>query len=63
MFLQMIQHIVQAAKETRRPLSVCGEAASRTRFLPKLMDIGINTVSVSPRLIPDLRRSVNERPS
>jgi len=61
MFWWMIQHIVQAARDTGRPLSVCGEAGSRTQFLPKLMDLGINTVSVSPRLIPDLRRCVKEQ--
>ena len=58
MFWWMIQHIVRAAQEAGRPLSVCGEAASRPRFLPKLMDLGINTVSASPRLIPGLRRTV-----
>ena len=63
MFWWMIQHIVRAAKDTGRPLSVCGEAASRPRFLPKLMDLGINTVSASPRLIPDLRRRVKEQRS
>ena len=63
MFWWMIQHLVRAAKEAGRPLSVCGEVAGRRRFLPRLMELGIDTVSVSPRLIPDLRRCVKERRS
>jgi len=63
MFWWMIRHIVLAAEETGRPLSVCGEAASRPKFLPKLMELGINTISASPRLIPDLRRCVKEQRS
>ena len=57
-FWQLIKQIVKAANKTGQPLSVCGETASRRRYLPKLMELGIDTVSVSPRLISDLRCAV-----
>jgi phosphoenolpyruvate-protein phosphotransferase len=57
-FWSLIRRIVEAAEQTGRPLSVCGELAGDSRYLPRLREIGIRTVSVAPRLIPGLRRSL-----
>jgi len=57
-FWSVLGQIAAAAAETGRTLSVCGEAASDPRFLPKLMELGLTTLSVSPRFIPELRRAV-----
>ena len=54
----LIHDLARAANETGRPLSVCGEAAANPELLDKFMNAGIRTVSVSARLIPELRRAV-----
>jgi len=54
-FWSLVDSMVQAAEETGRPLSVCGEMASEPRTLVKLLEHGITSVSVSSRLIPGVR--------
>ncbi len=57
-FWSLLRHLADAAIATGRSLSVCGEAAGNPAFLLKLLEIGINHVSVSPRFIPDVRSAV-----
>jgi phosphoenolpyruvate-protein phosphotransferase (PTS system enzyme I) len=52
---KLLADLVSAAKETGKPLSICGEMAGRTGFAKRLLDIGITSLSVSPRLIPHVR--------
>ena len=54
-FWSVLKRIVAAAAETGRTVSVCGEAAGNLQFLPRLLQMGLTTLSVSPRFIPDLR--------
>ena len=46
------------ARELRQPLSICGELAGREGMPSKLIDTGIVSLSVSPRLIPRVRREM-----
>ena len=55
-FWSLMEQMAQAAQQVGRPLSVCGEIAGNAHFLAKLMELGIDTISVSPRLIPHLRQ-------
>ncbi len=57
----LIGHVVRAASETGRFLFVCGEAAGDPGLLGAFMDAGIQSVSVSPRLIPALRQAARAR--
>ena len=57
-FWSVLGQIAAAGAETGRTISVCGEAASDPRFLPKLIKLGLTTLSVSPRFIPQLRLAV-----
>jgi len=54
-FWNVIRGIADAARETGKPLSVCGELAGDPKYVPRLMDLGIETVSVSARRIPAVR--------
>lgn len=51
----VIAGIVAAAEEYGRPLSLCGELASTPAYLRKLLDLGIRSVSVSARMISQVR--------
>jgi len=59
-FWSVLGQIAAAARQTGRTVSVCGEAAGNPRFLPKLMELGLTTLSVSPRSIAQLRLAVRE---
>jgi len=59
-FWSVLERIAEAAAETGRPISLCGEMAGNVRFLPKLVELGITRLSVSPRHVSHLRRAVNE---
>jgi len=43
------------AREEGKPLSICGEMAAREHMPGRLLDAGISSLSVAPRLIPRVR--------
>jgi len=50
--LRTIQVIVQAAKRKGIPVSVCGEMAGDPIYLPLLLGLGVDEISVVPSAIP-----------
>jgi phosphotransferase system enzyme I (PtsI) len=56
-FWNLIKSMADAAKEAGKPLSICGELAGNEEYIPRLIEAGITSVSVSPRRIPDARNS------
>jgi len=59
-FWRLIEGLVRAARETGRPLSICGEMAADPRYIPRLLALGIRSVSVSARHIPGVRQAAKE---
>ena len=57
-FWDLIRSVADIARQLKKPLSVCGEIAGQTDCVLKLRELGIETVSLPPRLITRLRRSV-----
>ena len=45
-------------KETAKPLSLCGELASDNKAIPKLITLGIETLSVSPKMISTVKEEI-----
>ncbi len=58
-FWNLLRSIADAASEWDRPISICGEIAAEPKYLEKILDSGISTVSVSPRFIPEVRSSAS----
>jgi len=56
----LLTDLVSAAREAGRDLSICGEMAGKEGFAARLLDIGIHSLSVSPRLIPQVRNEMAE---
>jgi len=56
----MLASLVDAANSARKNLSICGEMAGREGMPSKLLDIGIKSLSVSPRLVPQVRKEMVE---
>jgi phosphoenolpyruvate-protein phosphotransferase (PTS system enzyme I) len=57
-FWSLIRSIAEAARKADKPLSICGEIAGSRLYLGKLMEIGIRNISVSTRLITELRNHI-----
>ncbi|MCK5850281.1 MAG: phosphoenolpyruvate--protein phosphotransferase [Kiritimatiellae bacterium] len=54
-FWNLIKDMASAAHDAGKPLSLCGELAGYSKYIPKLIEMGINAISVSPRRIPEVR--------
>ena len=52
----MLEAVVAAARRQGKPLSVCGEMAGWPEYALRLRAIGVETVSVSTRLVPVVRK-------
>jgi phosphotransferase system enzyme I (PtsI) len=57
--IRMLKSLADTAKELDKPLSICGEIASDTRFLPILIGLGIENLSVDLRSIPIVRNHLS----
>jgi len=56
-FWRLLASLANAAAERGKPLSICGELAGDASFIPRLLEVGIRRVSVSPRRISNLRHA------
>jgi phosphoenolpyruvate-protein phosphotransferase len=59
-FWRLLEDLAQAAGDAGRELSICGEMAADPRFTQRLLKLGIQTVSVSARHIPNVRRAAKQ---
>jgi phosphoenolpyruvate-protein kinase (PTS system EI component) len=57
---KLIGKVADAARSAGKPLSVCGEVAGDTLLTAKIRALGIDTVSVNPRLIPAVRKAAEK---
>lgn len=55
---RLLHDIADAAKQTGKPVSICGELAGDPKYIGRLMDMGFESVSVSARRIPVVRAAV-----
>ncbi|MBN1443732.1 MAG: phosphoenolpyruvate--protein phosphotransferase [Planctomycetes bacterium] len=54
--LRMIRRTVLLAREQGKPVSVCGEMASRWRLALLLFAMGVDSLSVTPGALPELKQ-------
>jgi len=59
-FWRLLEDLARAAAEAGRPLSICGEMAADPAYTSRLLELGIQTVSVSARHVPVVRRAARE---
>lgn len=52
--------IGQIIKESTRPVSLCGELAGDTRAIPRLLETGIRTLSVSGKRIGQIKERIRD---
>ncbi|OXN01159.1 putative PEP-binding protein [Bifidobacterium vansinderenii] len=56
--MRLIAMVGAAVRETGKPVGVCGEAAGDPRIAPKLVEMGVTSLSVAPARLSALRRSL-----
>ncbi len=56
--LRMIRRAVDQARSAGRPIGVCGEMAARPDLAVALLAMGVDSLSVTPRRIPELKRAM-----
>lgn len=56
--LRTINFIIQAARKKGKPVSVCGEMASDPELIPFLVGLGIDILSLSPRMFLRIKNTL-----
>lgn len=54
--LELLLHVQQVIRTTKKPCNFCGEMAADPRMLPILIGMGFTSFSMSPQNIPAIRR-------
>jgi phosphoenolpyruvate-protein phosphotransferase (PTS system enzyme I) len=60
--LTLIRHTVKAGMRYKRPVSVCGEMAADPALAVLLMGMGVNTLSMTPTAIPEVKHAIRKTP-
>jgi phosphotransferase system enzyme I (PtsI) len=58
--IRMIKMIVMEGKRWKKPVSLCGEIASNSLFVPLLLGLGVTQFSCAPRYISAVKRAVRK---
>ncbi len=56
--LRALARIVQAPVKAGKDISICGEMAHETEFIPFLLGIGVPTLSVDPQFLPAIQEQI-----
>jgi len=56
--LKMLKSLVETSKELLKPLNICGEIASDIHFLPLLVGMGFEHISIDSHSIPSVQKIV-----
>ncbi|MCA9399587.1 MAG: phosphoenolpyruvate--protein phosphotransferase, partial [Candidatus Omnitrophica bacterium] len=57
--LRGLKRVVDAAKRHKTDVSVCGDMAHETKFMPYLLGIGIRKLSLNANFIPRIQKVIN----
>ncbi len=58
--LQLLRQVIEAGKAAGVPVSMCGEMAGDLRFIPLLIGLGLDRLSMQPAALLDARQLVRE---
>ncbi|MEX2382488.1 MAG: phosphoenolpyruvate--protein phosphotransferase [Opitutales bacterium] len=58
--LELLKRIIDAGRETGKPVSLCGELAGDPQYVPLLIGLGLRTLSMNPEAIPLVKNRVRQ---
>ncbi|MBS4163720.1 Phosphoenolpyruvate-protein phosphotransferase [Candidatus Protochlamydia amoebophila] len=56
--IRLIKLVISEGNKAHVPVSVCGEIASDPRFIPLLLGLGVQELSVAPRYLPVIKNVI-----
>ncbi|MGD9201625.1 MAG: phosphoenolpyruvate--protein phosphotransferase [Chitinispirillia bacterium] len=56
----IMKNIQKIARSLGKPLTICGEMAGKQEMISRFLEIGITSLSVSPRLVSDVRNEMHK---
>jgi len=56
--LQLMDHVVQACRDQEKPVSICGEMAGDSRYLPVVLALGLKTLSMQPSALLEAKQRI-----
>jgi phosphotransferase system enzyme I (PtsI) len=56
--LELIGRVVAHGAASGRDVGLCGDMASDTRYLPKLLDLGLRSISVAPARLAKVKAEI-----
>jgi len=57
--LTLINHVIEAGKSAKIPISMCGEMAGDPRYVRLLLSLGLRTFSMPPNSILEVKQVIN----
>lgn len=58
--ISMLDYVVNITRTHRKPLSICGELASESGFLPILVGLGFDSISVAPKTLNKTKETLKK---
>ncbi len=58
--LRSLAQIVSTVRKCAKPISVCGEVAHQVDFIPFLLGIGVECLSVDPQFLPRIQKEIGK---
>jgi phosphotransferase system enzyme I (PtsI) len=58
--LRLIQHIVRVAKDTGKPVTLCGEMAGAPAYIPLLVGMGLTDLSMNPPALLEAKKTIRD---
>ena len=57
--LRSLAHIVKSARQLNKAICICGEVAHQADFIPFLIGIGVQRLSIDPQFLPEIQRQIS----
>lgn len=58
--LRLMKMVIEEGKRCRKPVSVCGECAADPKFIPLLLGLGVNELSLSSPSLPLIKNVIRK---
>jgi phosphotransferase system enzyme I (PtsI) len=58
--MKLIENVCKISHKKNKRIGICGEIASKKELLKKFIKIGVNELSMSPSMIPEIKESIRK---